>query len=287
MNKIIKGIALDKHVRVLGLNSKNIVNEITQNHQTSPCASAALGRTLSITALMGAMRNNDKISITISGDGPLGRIYTQYLPNHSVRGYVDNPNIDSYINANNKLDVARAVGNNGSLSVVIQSNSQKDYYGSVELVSGEISEDFTYYFAASEQIPSIVSAGVLVEKDGSIESSGALIVQLLPEASEEDILFLENNMSKFVNISDQLLTKSISEIINNIFDDFIQLEEFDIKADCTCSLEDMQAKIMTLTKNDLEEILEEDEQIEAVCHWCNKKYLFDKDDLIKIIEEKS
>lgn len=286
MNKIIKGIALDKHIRVLGINSRDIIEEITQSHQTSPCASAALGRTLSITALMGAMRNNDKINITITGDGPLGHIYAQYLPNQTIRGYVDNPNIEPCINANGKLDVSQAVGRNGSLSVIIKSNEQSDYYGSVELVSGEISEDFTYYFAASEQIPSIVSAGVLVDTDGSVKSSGALIVQLLPEAEEEDIVFLENNMQKFINISDQLLTKSMLEIINEIFSDFQLLEETHIDAGCTCSREDMYAKISTLSLDDLKEILEEDEQLETVCPWCNSKYLFLKDDLEKIIENK-
>lgn len=286
MNKVIKGIALNNSVRIAGFDSTNIVQEITKSHLTSPCASAALGRTISIVALMGLMRNEEKITVTINGGGPIGSIYAQYLPSQQVRGYVENPQVDSCINDLNKLAVGETVGRDGELRVDIQPKNEQHYFSSVPLTSGEISDDFTYFFASSEQTPSIVSAGVLVNPDGNIGSSGALIVQLLPEASEEDIEFLESNLNKFTDLSGQLLDNNILEIVNNIFNDFQLLEETHVDAGCTCSREDMYAKISTLSIEDLKEILIEDEQLEAVCPWCNSKYLFTKEDLEQIIENK-
>ncbi|MEG0283926.1 MAG: Hsp33 family molecular chaperone HslO [Erysipelotrichales bacterium] len=286
---LYRGVALNKAVRVIGINSKNIVSQMALKHQTTPCASAALGRTISIVALMGNMlKNNDSIIVNIDGDGPLGQIHTKFYDGNKIKGYVDNPQVEIKINDANKLDVKGVVGTNGTLSVILKQGLKNDYHGSIPLVSGEISEDFTYYFAVSEQTPSIVSAGVLVDKDMNVTSSGAIIIQLLPEACEEDIEYLENSLSKVSDISKTLLDNpNILDLFNDIFDDFELLEQEEILYECDCSYEDMQSKIATLSLEDLNEIKIEDKGLEAVCPWCNTEYFFDEDAIDKIIDIKN
>lgn len=280
----IRGMVLDNNARVLGVQTTQSFQKLAKMLTTTPCASAALGRTISITTLIGMMQKNDnKVTTVIDGDGPLGKIYAQYLGNGRYRGYVDHPHVDILINDQEKLDVKGVVGTHGTLSVIINQGLKNDYHGTSPLVSGEISEDFTYYFASSEQTPSIVSAGVLVNEYNKVISSGALIVQLMPEATEEVIQQLEKKIDQFNNLSHQLLDKNISTVINNIFEDFEQLSQQDIVFDCTCSREEMYWKITSLSLADLEEIKKEDKQIEAVCPWCNSKYIFNEDDLAKII----
>ena len=288
MSNAIRGIALNNSVRILAINSTEIIKNVQKQLGTTPCASAALGRTLSITALIGLMqKNEDRVLIQINGNGPLGKIHTQYLGNGKVRGYVDNPNVEIIINKQNKLGVKEVVGIEGTLDVTIMQGLKNDYHGSVPLVSGEISEDFTYYFAISEQIPSVVSAGVLVDTDTTISSSGAIIIQLLPNADEDDIQYVESCVEKVSDLSRKLLEHNdINKFINDIFPDFELLEEKEIVYECLCSFEDMQSKISTLSIDDLEEIKNEDHGIEAVCPWCNSKYWFDEIKLDEIIKYK-
>lgn len=287
-NYAIRGVALNSAIRVLGINSTQMVRDVNNQLKTTPCAIAALGRTMSIVSLMGIMlKNEEQLSVMIDGNGPLGKIHVQYLSDGKIRGYVDNPNVDILINEKNKLDVKGVVGSNGSLNVTIKQGLKNDYHGSVPLISGEISEDFTYYFAASEQTPSVVSAGVLVEKDNIVESSGALIIQLLPEASEEDIQYVEACLSKVTNISATLQNNpKIEDLIVDLFPDFQELERETVSYHCTCSHDDMKAKVSTLPNDDLEEIKHEDHGIEAVCPWCNSKFWFDEDAIDDIIESK-
>lgn len=284
----IRGVALNSAIRVLGINSTKMISAVNTQLKTTPCAIAALGRTMSIVSLMGVMlKNEEQLSVMIDGGGPLGKIHVQYLSNGKLRGYVDNPVVDILINENDKLDVRAVVGNQGSLNVTIKQGLKNDYHGSVPLVSGEISEDFTYYFAASEQTPSVVSAGVLVEKDNIVESSGALIIQLLPQASEEDIQYVESILPKVNNLSATLQNNhKIDDLILEIFPDFECLEREDVIYECTCNRDDMEAMVSTLPIKDLEEIKEEDHGIEAVCPWCNSKYYFEEDDIDEIIFNK-
>lgn len=284
---IYRGVALNQEIRILGINSTDIVREVEQAHHTSPCATIALGRTISITSLMGFMMeyDDDKISVMIKGDGPLGAIHAQYLGNKKVRGYVDNPNVDVLFTENNKLDIKGVVGTIGQL-LVVKKGVRLDYNGSTPLVSGEISEDFTYYFASSEQTPSVVSSGVSFDQDGSIACAGAIIIQLLPGATEASIKYIENCLDKIGNITQLLLEKDINELIIELFPDFDLLDENEIAFECDCSCEAMRSKIATLSVNDLEEIKNEDHGIEAVCPWCNKKYWFDEEALTELIEQK-
>lgn len=283
----IRGMALNNAVRVFGVQTTKSYASLAKMLTTTPCASAALGRTTAITILMGMMqKNDDTVTITIDGNGSLGKIHAQYLGAGKYRGYVDHPHVDVLINDQKKLDVKGVVGNEGTLNVVVNQGLKTDYQGTSPLVSGEISEDFTYYFATSEQTPSVVSAGVLVNEDNEVISSGALIVQLMPEANEEDIKLLEDKMSQFSNLSGQLLDDDISTIIKKIFADFDKLATQDVNFECTCSHEDMYWKIASLSLADLEEIKEEDKQIEAVCPWCNSKFIFTEEDIDEIIKLK-
>ncbi|MDR3215484.1 MAG: Hsp33 family molecular chaperone HslO [Bacilli bacterium] len=284
----IRGLALNNEIRVYGINSTAIIRKAQKKHQSTPCASAALGRVLSIVALMGMMSNEQKqIISTINGNGPLGAIHAHYQANHTIRGYVDNPQVAIKINEHHKLGIKEVVGSEGTLSVMINYDLKQDYYGMTNLISGEISEDYAYYFASSEQIPSVVSAGVLVDKDGSIISSGALILQLLPNASEKTINYLENCLPKINNLSKTLQNDpQISHLIKSIFDDFIPLDEVAIKFNCPCTKDDMYAKIMTLSIEDLLEIKEEDHGMEVICPWCSTKYHFNEKDLTQLIKTK-
>jgi len=288
MSYAIRGVALNNTIRILAINSTDIIRDVQERFALTPCASAALGRTMSITSLMGIMqKNEDKVLVTIAGDGPIGKIYAQYLGNGKIRGYVDSPHIETVINEQNKLGVKEVVGSEGYLNVIIRQDLKSDYHGSVPLVSGEISEDFTYYFATSEQTPSVVSAGVLVDKDSSIISSGAIIIQLLPQAGEYEIEYIESNLTEITDLSKKLENNvDIETFVKGIFDDYEVLDKVDIKYQCLCSYEDMLSKISTLSVDDLTEIKEEDKGIEAVCPWCNEKYYFNEKELAKIIEQK-
>jgi molecular chaperone Hsp33 len=284
----IRGLALNNEVRVYAINSTDILKTMYQQFKTTPCASAALGRSLSIGALMGLMNNDqEQIYISIDGGGPLGKIHLNYLGNYQIRGYVDNPMVATIINDKNKLSVKDVVGTQGNIQVIIKNNLKQDYFGLSQIVSGEISEDFAYYFMVSEQIPSVVSAGVLVDKDESIISAGAIIFQLLPNASETSISYLENCLDKVSDLSKKLQDDpNILNIINDIFDDFLLLDEHQMSFECPCSYEDMYYKIATLAIDDLQEIKNEDNFLEAICPWCNTKYHFDEQALTAIINEK-
>lgn len=288
VNKAIRGLVFNDKVRILAINSTNLVKDVTKQLQTTPCASAALGRTMSIVSLIGLMqKNEDQVYAIIDGNGPIGKINTHYMGNGKIRGYVDNPQVDIFTNEHNKLDVKKVVGNDGFLNITIKQNLKNDYHGSVPLVSGEISEDFTYYFSASEQIPSAVSAGVLVDKNNEVLSAGAIIIQMMPLCDETDIEKVESILPEISQLSSKLLDQEdIEKFINSIFDDFKLLDEINIEYSCTCSYEDMQAKIATLSIEDLNDILIEDQQLEAVCPWCNSKYLFDEKSLKDIISLK-
>ena len=288
MNNAIRGLALEDRVRILAINSTELVKEVSHQLNTTPCASAALGRTMSIVSLIGLMqKNEDEVYATIDGGGIIGKINTHYMGYGKIRGYVDNPNIDIYLNENNKLDVGAVVGNNGNLSITIKKNLKNDYHGSVPLVSGEISEDFTYYFSASEQIPSVVSAGVLVDKNNEVLSAGAIIIQLMPLAEEHVIQKVEKIIPLISQLSSRLTNQEdILSFVNSLFDDFRLLDEIDIEYSCLCSKEDIRIKIATLSFEDLNEILIEDKKIEAVCPWCNSKYTFNEDEIKEIIEFK-
>lgn len=202
---LVRGIDKGGNFRFFGANSRNLVNEACMKHQTSPVASAALGRTLTANVMMGSMlkRDQDRVSIIIKGDGPIGGIITESNGKGEVKGYVYNPQIESHLNYLGKLDVGGAVGN-ANMTVVKDLGMKEPYSGQVPMLTGEIAEDLTYYFAVSEQTNSVVILGVLVDVDYSIKQAGGIIIQVLPDAKDEAIDALEEKLKDFGNLTDKL-----------------------------------------------------------------------------------
>jgi molecular chaperone Hsp33 len=280
---LIKTTAYGGYVRAYAVTSTNTVEEARRRQDTWATASAALGRTITITAIMGAMlKGEDSNTIKIQGNGPIGAIIADANAKGHVRGYVNNPHVDFELNEKGKLDVARAVGTEGSLSV-IKDLGLKDYFtGEVPIVSGEISEDFTYYFATSEQVPSAVGAGVLVNPDHTILAAGGFIVQVMPGADEEVITKLEEQIQNFPAISGLIRAgKNPEQILQQLFgDEEVKVHEtMPIEFRCKCSKERLANAIIGLGNEEIQSMIDEDHGAEANCHFCNETYLFTEQEL--------
>lgn len=274
-----QGLAMNGQVRFFITDSKQLVEELNQINTTSPVAAAALGRSVTITALMGLMlKGTDKLSTTIAGDGPVGKIITVANGKGEVKATISNPHVDIPLKENGKLDVSGAVGG-GYLQVVKDQGLKDPFVGQTELVSGEIAEDYAYYFMKSEQIPTAISAGVLVDVDYSIKAAGAFIVQLLPDASEEVIQRLEYVFTELKPMTTLLQTYTLDEILDAAFDSRYEvLKETEIKIVCDCSYEKFEDGIRMLAPADLIEIKQE-EYAEVVCNFCHKQYNIDTKNL--------
>lgn len=290
MNKVIISMDKAKNFRVYLTDATNMVEKMRGIHNTTPTASAALGRTIIVTALMGLMLKgkNDKITAIIKGGGPAGQILSVADSTGRVKGYIENPKVDLPLNEKGKLDIGGAVGNQGSLTIIKDLGLKEPYIGQSQLVSGEIAEDFAAYFAYSEQQPSSVMTGVLVDRDLSIMAAGGCIVQLLPDADTEVIPKLEERIMAAPSMTD-LITQynDIYAVLDVIFEGFemIVMEEKEMNYECDCSRERMEKALMSIGKQELDRIIEEDGQAELVCHFCLKEYMFDKTDLKNIIKE--
>lgn len=289
-NRLLKAIARDGKVRIYICDTKDLVEEAKNRHDLWPCASAALGRTLSVGVMMGSnlKSEKEKLSITINGGGPIGTIMVDAYSNGDVRGFVGEPHVHYEYNDTHKLAVGIAVGNNGYLEVKKDMGLKEDFGGKVALQTGEIGDDFAYYFALSEQTPSVVSVGVLVDTDNSILSSGGLLIQMMPGASEEDIVATENAISTLKPISTLLNEgNTLEEIINSLYDDVKILEEKTFAFACNCSKDRMRAALTTLDKEDLIKMVEEDHGCEMNCQFCGESHVFNEEELKEIIAEKN
>ena len=279
---LVKAIAFDAKVRAFAIRSTETVEEARRRQDTWATASAALGRTITITAMMGAMlKGEDSNTIKVQGNGPIGAIIADANAKGHVRGYVSNPHVDFELNDKGKLDVARAVGTEGSLSV-IKDLGLKDYFtGEVPIVSGEISEDFTYYCATSEQVPSAVGAGVLVNPDHTILSAGGFIVQVMPGADETVITRLEEQIGSLPPISKLIEEGNTPEqILQRLFDNQVKiLETMPIEFRCKCSKERLANAIIGLGSEEIQNMIDEDHGAEASCHFCNETYYFTEAEL--------
>lgn len=284
---LIKALAFDGKVRAYAINTTNLVNELQNDHQTLPTASAALGRAATIGAMMGAMlKGEEKLTIQINGDGPIGKIVIDANAKGVVRGYVTNPEVDLPLNPNGKLDVANAVGE-GYIYVIKDLGLKEPYRGSVPIISGELGEDFTYYFAHSEQTPSAVGAGVLVNPDNSIKASGGFIIQVLPGIKDDEVDIIENALATIPPIS-KLIEDGLSpsEILKEIFKDKLQiLETMDIKYECNCSRERIENLLISLGKEEIEDMIEKEGEAEIICQFCREKYHYNDEDLRIILEK--
>lgn len=288
-NRLIDCLAYEGKVSIKCISSTNMVEEARRVHDLSPVASAALGRLLTITSIMGYETKTDKGSITnqIKGNGPLGMLTAVAESNGNVKGYVANPQVDIPLNKENgKLDVGTAVGKEGMLYIIKDLGMGKPYSGMTPIVSGEIAEDFTNYFATSEQTPSVIALGVLVDKNG-IRAAGGYKLSLMPDATEEIIEKIEESLKNMEPISKMLdENKTLEEIAKTVTgDENIEvLEEIHPEYKCNCSKEKCEKGLIAIGKDELETIIKEEEKIEIVCNFCNKKYEFTREDLKKLIK---
>jgi molecular chaperone Hsp33 len=282
----IKGI----DAQVIAVNSLESVKELQRVHQASYTATAAAGRVLSAVAMMTMnMKNStDKISIQITVDGPIKGIVASAKENGEVKVDIYQPMIYIPLKENGKLDVSGAMGK-GTLTVVKDMGLKTSYTGTVPLISGEIAEDFTYYFAASEQTPSVVALGVLIDPQDLVVASGGFMIQLLPQASEETVVYLEKRVGELESVT-AMLAKGYGpkEMIQAVFEgkDMEKIAEKPLVYKCDCSRERMETGLTLLKREDLQAMVSEDNGAEVVCHFCNTKYHFDRNELEKILRSK-
>ena len=287
MGYITKAIDTDGFVRISFINSRDIVNTAQKIHNTSPVATAALGRTLTITALMGALLKEptDNMTVYIKGDGPLGGMVTAADGAGMVKGYVYEPLVDLPLKRG-KLDVGGAIGK-GSLAISRDLGMKEPYVGKVPLVTGEIGEDFTYYFAMSEQTPTAIALGVLVDTDLTAKQAGGFIVQLMPGAGDDVAVKIEENLRELPPVTTLLEEgKTPEEIIEAIAKGFAikYLDGATYEYRCDCSYEKISRALISLGKEDLLDMIEKDGGAEITCQFCPKVYRLDKEELTALYE---
>lgn len=285
---IVRAGAADGQIRAFAATTKELVEHARQIHETSPTATAALGRLLTAGSIMGCMLkgDNDILTIQIKGNGPIGGLTVTADSKGNVKGFVYNPRVMLPANEKGKLDVGGAVGE-GILSVVKDLGLKEPYVGQTNLVSGEIAEDLTYYFASSEQVPSAVALGVLMNKDNTVKRAGGLIIQLMPNARDEVINLLEqkvNNMSSITGMLDHEMTPEM--ILDEVLGEF-GLDILDKQAvayECNCSREKVERAIISIGYKEIKEMIDDNKPIEVNCHFCNKHYTFTVDDLKEMLK---
>ena len=282
---LIKALARSGNVRVLFTDTTELVEESRIKHNTWPTATAALGRTLSVASMMASMfkDEDEQLTIRINGGGPIGTILVKAYGDLRVKGFVGDGEIMLINNNTGKLNVGAAVGRNGQLRVSKDLNLKQDFTGVVDLISGEIGEDFAYYFNDSEQTPSYVSVGVLVGEEGEVVTAGGLIIQMMPDASEEDIVFVEELASRLKPVSTLIQeNKDFKELLKELFPDIQVLGEYHPYFSCDCSKEKIAAAIKTLGSEEINRMINEDHGCEAHCEFCNTYYQFSAQELKEI-----
>lgn len=286
---IIRATAKDAPLRAFAVTTKEMVEEAKNTHNLTPLTSAALGRVLTATTLMGEMLKNpeDKLTLQFKGDGPAGNIIATGNAKGEVKGYINNPSVILPLNGAGKLDVGAAIGH-GTLMVIMDMGLKEPYTGKVSLVNGEVAEDLTHYFTVSEQTPSAISLGVLVDRDRSIKASGGFIVQVLPDCPEEAIERLENNIKALPPITDLLAEgKRPQDIIKMIFKDFtVEIsKEKSVSYLCDCNRTRLEKALISIGKEELWDMIEKEGKAELHCHFCNSNYHFSKEELSLLLEE--
>jgi molecular chaperone Hsp33 len=283
---LVRGTAWNGGIRVFAARTTQLVGELQRRHGTFPTATAALGRTATAAAMMGAMlKGNEKLTVQIKGDGPIGQIVVDANAAAEIRGYVDDPHVHLPSNAQGKLDVAGAVGRTGYLHVTKDLGLKEPYHGSVPLISGELGEDFTYYFASSEQTPSAVGLGVLVDTDESVLHAGGFIVQVMPGLAEEHLTRLEHAVAAMPPVTALLdQGETPEEILRFLVGDDLTIHETaEPRFVCQCSRERVERTLISMGAQELRKIIEEDGQAEVHCHFCNESYRFDAGQLEELL----
>ena len=292
-DQLIRATAADRGIRIVGVISTNLVEEARKRHQLSYVGTAALGRTISAGLLLvsSMKRPGSRINIRIRGDGPLGGVLVDAGLDGTVRGYVDKPDIELPPTEDGKLDVGAAIGSNGYLYVVRDVGYGNPYSSTVELVSGEIGEDLTYYLATSEQTPSALVLGVFVDADG-VEAAGGLLLQIMPKAARDEALIalLESRMATLSDFTPKLrANQTLPDIFESLVGD-LDLEilpnaQIEPRFHCPCSFERMLVALKMLGVDELQDMIEKDNGAEATCHFCGEVYHASSEKLAQLIHD--
>lgn len=289
MDELIRMIATNGHVKAMAITGRELVERARQIHHLSPLATAALGRTLLAASMMGAQLKEERgsVTLTVKGGGPLGTILAASDWQGNVRGYLTDASVELPLKAPGKLDVGAGVGREGTLTVIKDIGLKEPYIGAVPLVSGEIAEDFTSYFAVSEQIPSACALGVLVDRDCSVAQAGGYLIQLLPGATEEEIDKIEAGVARLGAIT-PALERGLSgeELLRETLCAFQleRLERKEVAYRCDCSRDRVARALVSLGPQELQEMIETQGQAELTCQFCDKVYRFTKGELEGILE---
>ncbi|MDY0236734.1 MAG: Hsp33 family molecular chaperone HslO [Gudongella sp.] len=285
---LIKGVDKDLKLRVFFAKTTQTVEAARKIHNTSATATAAFGRVLTIGAIMGSgfKNDNDLLTLKISGDGPIGNILVVANNKGRVKGIVDNPNADLPSTDEGKLDVGSLVGKTGTVTAIMDLGLKEPYVGQTSLVTGEIGDDIANFYLQSEQIPTAVGLGVLVEKDLSVKAAGGFIIQTLPDILDEDITKIEESLAKAKPLS-TLIDDGYSpeEIMKEILSDFEMeiTDKLELEYYCDCSREKVEKILISLGEKEITDIIEEDGKSEVKCHFCNTDYHFSREELEKIL----
>ena len=295
MNRVAKFLAHEGRVSLVCSNTTEMVNEIRELHDLTPTTTAARGRFATITGMMGfteIKETEDFLTVQLNGKGPMGTLISivrRESFTSKVKVCTDNPHVELPLKPNGKLDVSGAVGKNGFLNIINKNEvTDTNYTGLVPLVTGEIAEDFTEYFAKSGQKPTVIALGVLVNKDG-VQAAGGYMIQLMPDATEEDIVAIEKALEKAPSISQMIdENKSLEEIARTVTGDeniMILAQELDMKYECDCNQEKFERGLISIGREELQKIIDEDGHANIVCNFCKKEYDFDKEDLEELLRK--
>ncbi len=285
---MIRAAAADDTIRAFCATTKGMVEDARRAHDTTPVCTAALGRLLTAGVMFGSMLKEDRALVTLQvrGDGPAGGITVTADSHFHAKGYVNQPHVQIPLKPNGKLDVSGAVGR-GTLTVIRDLGLKEPYVGTIDLTSGEIAEDLTYYFAESEQIPSSVGLGVLVDRDWSVKQAGGFILQLLPGASDEVIDRLEKKLSSICSVTQMLEAGMLPEdILTELIGDFSPhiMDRNEVSFFCSCSEDRIRRALISIGPDDIREMIEDGEPVEVGCQFCGKKYSFDTEKLREILK---
>lgn len=286
---IVRAIAADSQIRAFAAVTTETVETARQDHNTSPVATAALGRLLTAGSMMGVMMKGDKdiLTLQVKGDGLIQGITVTADSKGRVKGYVGNPEVIIPANAKGKLDVSGAVGN-GFLQVIKDMGLKEPYVGQVALQTGEIAEDLTYYFATSEQVPSSVGLGVLMNKDNTVKCAGGFIVQVMPFIEDEVLNKLEANIQKIQSVTSMLDNghtpeQMLEQVLDGLNVEFT--DTMDTQFKCNCSHERIEKAIISIGKKDIQEMIDDGKEVEVKCHFCNTAYTFSVEELKQILKQ--
>lgn len=287
---IIRGITEDSHIRFFAIRANKLVEDAQNIHKLSVTNTFVLGRTLIAALLMNSdLKNDDDIlTLRFQGDGSSGSVVVTSTGKFTVKGYVEHPLNEVAPQENGQIDISSAIGN-GILNVIKSISDQKPYIGQTEIISGAVAKDIAYYYMQSEQIPTAIELGVLINSDSTIRQAGGFLIQLLPDTPEQVIVKLENNLKAFPNFSDML---DMNHTIEDLMTKFI-LKDFNIKItekhevaySCNCSEERFANGLKLLGEEELIQMIEDNENITAECHFCNKKYTFSVEDISRFYQE--